>query len=103
MAMDNRRDNNKDNNRNNFGGQNKGRGKSSGNSDAWRRGRTCPFESGVMKIDYKDPRTLQKFVSERGKIMPCRISTVSARKQRALSLAIKRARFLALLPYVSDK
>ena len=62
----------------------------------------CPFESGVMKIDYKDPRTLQKFISERGKIMPCRISMVSSRKQRALALAIKRARYLALLPYVSD-
>ncbi|MBO6055595.1 MAG: 30S ribosomal protein S18 [Alphaproteobacteria bacterium] len=62
----------------------------------------CPFESGVMKIDYKDPRTLQKFISERGKIMPCRISMVSSRKQRALALAVKRARYLALLPYVSD-
>ena len=62
----------------------------------------CPFESGVMKIDYKDPRTLQKFISERGKIMPCRISMVSSRKQRALALAVKRASYLALLPYVSD-
>lgn len=62
----------------------------------------CPFESGTMKIDYKDPRTLQKFISERGKIMPCRISMVSSRKQRALALAIKRARYLALLPYVAD-
>ena len=62
----------------------------------------CPFESGAMKIDYKDPRTLQKFISERGKVMPCRISMVSSRKQRALALAIKRARYLALLPYVAD-
>ena len=62
----------------------------------------CPFESGVMKIDYKDPHTLQKFISERGKIMPCRISMVSTRKQRALAIAIKRARYLALLPYVAD-
>ena len=66
------------------------------------RRKKCPFESGAMKIDYKDPRTLQKFISERGKIMPCRISMVSSRKQRALALAIKRARYLALLPYVSD-
>ncbi len=66
------------------------------------RKKKCPFESGVMKIDYKDPRTLQKFISERGKIMPCRISMVSSRKQRALALAIKRARYLALLPYVAD-
>ncbi len=63
----------------------------------------CPFESGAMKIDYKDPRTLQKFTSERGKIMPCRISMVSSRKQRALAVAIKRARYLALLPYVSGQ
>lgn len=74
----------------------------------WKKGnlnykrKKCPFESGVMKIDYKDPRTLQKFISERGKIMPCRISMVSSRKQRALALAVKRARYLALLPYVSD-
>ncbi|MDR2782079.1 MAG: 30S ribosomal protein S18 [Holosporaceae bacterium] len=64
--------------------------------------KTCPFESGVMKIDYKDPRTLQKFTSERGKIMPCRISMVSAKKQRELAIAIKRARYLALLPYVAQ-
>jgi small subunit ribosomal protein S18 len=64
--------------------------------------KACPFESGVLKIDYKDPRTLQKFVSENGKILPCRISMVSARKQRALALAIKRARYLALLPYVAE-
>jgi small subunit ribosomal protein S18 len=63
--------------------------------------KTCPFESGVMRIDYKDPRTLQKFTSERGKIMPCRISMVSAKKQRELATAIKRARYLALLPYVA--
>lgn len=62
----------------------------------------CPFESGAKQIDYKDPRTLQKFMSERGKIMPSRISMVSARKQRALALAIKRARYLALLPYVAE-
>lgn len=64
--------------------------------------KACPFASGVMKIDYKDPRTLQKFTSERGKIMPSRISMVCAKKQRALALAVKRARYLALLPYVVD-
>jgi small subunit ribosomal protein S18 len=64
--------------------------------------KACPFESGALKIDYKDPRTLQKFISERGKIMPCRISMVSARKQRDLAVAVKRARYLALLPYVAD-
>ena len=62
----------------------------------------CPFESGALRMDYKDPRPLQKFITERGKIMPCRISMVSARKQRALATAIKRARYLALLPYVAE-
>ena len=83
--------------------------KSKDRANSWKRNnnanfkkKACPFESGLMKIDYKDPRTLQKFISERGKVMPCRISMVSARKQRALALAIKRARFLALLPYVAD-
>lgn len=64
--------------------------------------KTCPFANGTLKIDYKDPRTLQKFTSERGKIMPSRISMVCAKKQRALALAVKRARYLALLPYVVD-
>lgn len=82
--------------------------KKDGKDQGWKRNnfaykkKKCPFESGVMKLDYKDPRTLQKFISERGKIMPCRISMVSSRKQRALSLAIKRARYLALLPYVAE-
>ena len=52
------------------------------------------------KIDYKDVRLLQRYVSERGKIVPSRITAVSAKKQRELAQAIKRARFLALLPYV---
>ena len=52
------------------------------------------------KIDYKDARLLQRYVSERGKIVPSRITAVSAKKQRELAQAIKRARFLGLLPYV---
>ncbi|MDR2724401.1 MAG: 30S ribosomal protein S18 [Holosporaceae bacterium] len=64
--------------------------------------KNCPFEDGSLKVDYKDPRILQKFTSERGKIMPSRISAVSAKHQRKLALAIKRARYLALLPYVAD-
>lgn len=68
----------------------------------FRRRKTCPFTGvNAMKIDYKDVRVLSKFVSERGKMMPSRISAVSAKNQRALSLAIKRARFLALMPYVN--
>jgi len=54
-----------------------------------------------MVIDYKDIRTLSKFVSERGKMTPSRISSVSAKKQRALATAVKRARYLALMPYVN--
>src|SRR5947207_1437747 len=54
----------------------------------------------LPKIDYKDVRLLQRYVSERGKIVPSRITAVSAKKQRELSQAIKRARFLGLLPYV---
>ena len=52
------------------------------------------------KIDYKDVKLLSRYVSERGKIVPSRITAVSAKKQRELAQAIKRARFLGLLPYV---
>ena len=50
-------------------------------------------------IDYKDVKLLQRFISERGKIVPSRITAVSAKKQRELARAIKRSRFLSLLPY----
>ena len=61
----------------------------------------CPFsQPNSPKIDYKDIKTLTKFVSERGKIIPSRISAVSAKKQRELSKAIKRARYIGLMPYV---
>ena len=66
-----------------------------------KRRKTCPFaEPNAPKIDYKDLKVLTRYVSERGKIIPSRISAVSAKKQRELSKAIKRARFLALMPYV---
>ncbi len=55
---------------------------------------------GAPVIDYKDVRLLSRFLSERGKIVPSRITAVSGKKQRELAKAIKRARFLALLPYV---
>ena len=65
-----------------------------------RRRKSCPFSGQkAPRIDYKDVRLLQRYVSERGKIVPSRITAVSANKQRELSRAIKRARFLALLPY----
>jgi small subunit ribosomal protein S18 len=66
-----------------------------------RRRKSCPFTGpNAPKIDYKDVRLLQRYVSERGKIVPSRITAVSQKKQRELAQAIKRARFLALLPYV---
>ena len=67
----------------------------------FRRKKTCPFSGdNAPKIDYKDVKLLQRFISERGKIVPSRITAVSAKKQRELATAIKRARFLALLPYI---
>lgn len=67
----------------------------------YRRRKTCPFSSDSSpKIDYKDVKLLQRYISERGKIVPSRITAVSAIKQRELSKAIKRARFLGLLPYL---
>jgi small subunit ribosomal protein S18 len=67
----------------------------------FRRRKTCPFTGpNAPKIDYKDVRLLQRYISERGKIIPARISAVCAKKQRELARAIKRARFLGLLPYV---
>ena len=67
----------------------------------FRRKKTCPFSGdNAPKIDYKDVKLLQRFISERGKIVPSRITAVSNKKQRLLANAIKRARFMALLPYV---
>src|SRR5512138_2740125 len=67
----------------------------------FRRRKTCPFSGpNAPKIDYKDVKLLQRFISERGKIVPSRITAVSTKKQRELAQAIKRARFLGLLPYV---
>lgn len=67
----------------------------------FRRRKTCPFSGeNAQTIDYKDVRLLQKYVSERGKIVPSRITAVSAKKQRELAKAIKRARNVALLPFI---
>ena len=66
----------------------------------FRRRKTCPFSGeGAIAIDYKDVRMLQRYVTERGKIMPSRITSVSTKKQRELAQAIERARFLGLMPY----
>ncbi len=67
----------------------------------FRRRKTCPFSGeNAPKIDYKDVKLLQRYISERGKIVPSRITAVSAKKPRELAAAIKRARFLGLLPYM---
>lgn len=66
-----------------------------------RRKKSCPFTgANAPKIDYKDTKLLQRYISERGKIVPSRITSVSMKKQRELAKAIKRSRFLGLLPYV---
>ncbi len=67
----------------------------------FRRRKSCPFSGAdAPRIDFKDVRLLQGFVSERGKIVPSRITAVSTKKQRELAKAIKRARQIGLLPYV---
>lgn len=66
----------------------------------FRRKKSCPFSGpNAPMIDHKDVRLLSRFVSERGKIVPARISSVSAKKQREVAKTIKRARYLALMPY----
>ena len=77
------------------------RGSSMPRRPFFRRQKSCPFSGqNAAKIDYKDVKLLQRFISERGKIVPSRITAGSAKKQRKLSRAIKRARFLALVPYL---
>jgi small subunit ribosomal protein S18 len=63
--------------------------------------KSCPFcESRVHFIDYKDDRSLGRFLTDTGKILPSRLSGVCARHQRQLAISIKRARYLALIPYI---
>ena len=63
----------------------------------------CRFKkAGIKYIDYKDPKFLLKFVNEQGKILPRRVTGTSAKYQRKVSTAVKRARHLALMPYVAD-
>jgi small subunit ribosomal protein S18 len=62
----------------------------------------CKFCTQKMKIDYKEADTLRRFITERGKILPRRITGTCAKHQRALALAIKQARSIALLPYVAE-
>lgn len=72
-------------------------------SKYFRRRKFCKFTAeGVKEIDYKDLETLRAYITETGKIVPSRITGTKARYQRQLAIAVKRARFLALLPY-TDK
>lgn len=83
--------------------QHRGGGGGGARRPFFRRRKTCPFSgANAPAIDYKDTKLLGRFVSERGKMVPSRITAVSAKKQRVLARAIKRARYLALLPYVSQ-
>ncbi len=67
----------------------------------FRRKKTCPFSApNAEPIDWKDVKTLGRYISERGKVVPSRITSVCQKKQRVLAIAIKRARHMALLPYV---
>ena len=76
------------------GGRGGGGGGGGARRPFFRRRKTCPFSgANAPKIDYKDAKLLQRYVSERGKIVPSRITAVSAKKQRELAQAIKRARF----------
>lgn len=69
----------------------------------YRHKKSCQFCSeNVSEIDYKDVKLLGRYVTERGKMVPSRVSATCAKHQRGLSKAIKRARFLALLPFVAD-
>ncbi len=70
----------------------------------FRRKKTCPFTGpGAPAIDWKDTRLLGRYISERGKIIPSRITAVSQKKQRELAKAIKQARFMGLMPYVNNE
>jgi small subunit ribosomal protein S18 len=72
-------------------------------SKFFRRRKFCRFTAeNVKEIDYKDLNTLRQYISENGKIVPSRITGTKARYQRQLATAIKRARFLALLPYTDN-
>ncbi|HEX6938388.1 MAG TPA: 30S ribosomal protein S18 [Longimicrobiales bacterium] len=66
-----------------------------------RPAKTCPLcESGIRLVNYKDEKTLSRFITDQGKILPRRMTGMCARHQRQLGTAIKRARFLALLPFI---
>jgi small subunit ribosomal protein S18 len=83
--------------------RNKNRNRRQGIAPTQTSKRECPFEAaGVEYIDYKDTETLEQYTDNQGKILPRRVTGVSAKYQRQLATAIKRARQLALIPFVED-
>lgn len=89
-----------------YGSSNQGQGQAQGgdSSPFAKKKKACPFTAAkVVGIDYKDTETLRQFVTERGKIMPRRITGVSYFYQKLLKKAIKQARYMALLPFVAEE
>ena len=83
--------------------ENGGRGRSESGSIGKRRvKKVCFFETNKIEPDYKDVKLIGRYISERGKIVPRRLSGITAKNQRRLAKAIKRARHLALLPFVAE-
>ena len=83
------------------GDERSGRNNKSGNKTFFKK-KVCKFCIQKLKIDYKEPDTLRRFITERGKILPRRITGTCAKHQRALALAIKQARTIALLPFITN-
>lgn len=84
--------------------QSQGHGQGGDSSPFAKKKKACPFTAAKVKtIDYKDIETLKQFVTERGKIMPRRITGVSYFYQKVLKKAIKQARYMALLPFVAEE
>jgi small subunit ribosomal protein S18 len=79
-----------------------GEGGRGGKGKVYFKKKVCKFCTQKLKIDYKDADTLRRFITERGKILPRRITGTCSKHQRALALAIKRARIIALLPFVAE-
>jgi small subunit ribosomal protein S18 len=77
-------------------------GRGGGKGKVFFKKKVCKFCTQKLKIDYKDSDVLRRFITERGKILPRRITGTCAKHQRALAVAIKRARIIALLPFVAD-
>lgn len=99
MAEDNR-GNSRDRDDNRDSGGRGGRGSFRGGRRPFFKKKVCKFCTGNLKADYKDPDSLTRFVTDRGKILPRRITGTCAKHQRYLAKEIKKARVLAYLPYV---